>query len=177
MQNLTIRELQKQYVAWSQYNFPNKKPHEPLLGIFEELGELAEQAPMNLHLIQALIYIGHLAHAHLKREQGIRGTADEHHAKAKDAVGDILIFLIDYCDKQGYDLQEIAETTWAEVSKRDWKKDAKTGGSVSILIQGEAESIIRCPRCKTIVSVKGICSFCMRDQIIENKKEQDGTKK
>ena len=47
-----------------------------LLGICEEAGELC--------------------HAQLKKEQGIRGTIEQHDAAMKDAVGDIMIYAINY---------------------------------------------------------------------------------
>ncbi len=103
---LTFRKLQDEQRPWVKHNFDGRPPYFPLLGTMEELGELA--------------------HAHLKQEQGIR-TNEDHEAKAKDAVGDIIICLADYCTARGFDLQEIVETTWAEVKKRDWKADARNG--------------------------------------------------
>ena len=69
-----------------------------------------------------------MAHAHLKQEQGTRGTAEQHAAAAKDAVADTVIFLSDYCTARGFDFQEAVETTWARVQKRDFRKDPLTGG-------------------------------------------------
>jgi len=82
-------------------------PYRMLLGACEELGELC--------------------HAHLKQEQGVRGTNEEHVANAKDAVGDIIIYLTDYCYRRGWSLGEIVDTTWESVQKRDWKKNPHTG--------------------------------------------------
>lgn len=64
--------------------------------------------------------LGELTHSHLKQLQGIRGTPEEHVAKAKDAVGDIIVYLADYCTRRGWDLENIVSDVWAEVSKRDW---------------------------------------------------------
>ncbi len=108
MSDLTLRELQEQQRPWVEHNFGDRPAYWPLLGAMEELGELA--------------------HAHLKEEQGIR-TNEDHVANAKDAVGDILIFLSDYCEARGFDLQEILETTWASVKQRDWKANAATAES------------------------------------------------
>ena len=88
-------------------NFPNKKPHQPLLGIQEEVGELS--------------------HAHLKMEQGIR-TNEDHQAAKIDAVGDIVIYLADYCNQNGIFLDSAVEQTWAEVQMRNWKKNKVNGG-------------------------------------------------
>lgn len=101
MSDLTLRQLQEEQRPWQKHNFPTRKPYFPLLGVVEEIGELA--------------------HAHLKAEQGIRGTKEELDAKAKDAVGDAIVFLTDYCSACGYDIQEIIEEVWAEVKQRDWK--------------------------------------------------------
>jgi len=77
-----------------------------LLGLIEELGELA--------------------HSHLKEQQGIR-TSEDHVAKAKDAIGDIVIFLADYCNARVFNLALIIKETWEQVRKRDWKRDSKVG--------------------------------------------------
>jgi len=87
---------------WSLRNFPERKPHQPLLGAMEELGELA--------------------HAHLKEEQGIR-TDEDHEGNAMDAIGDIVIYLMDYCNQRGFLFSGIIETTWAHVKQRDWQKN------------------------------------------------------
>lgn len=104
---LTFRQLQEEQRPWVEHNFPGREWWQPLLGIFEEAGELA--------------------HAALKQRQGIRGTTEEHEEKGKDAIGDIIIFLADYATARGWNLQEIMEQTWAEVKKRDWQADPFTG--------------------------------------------------
>lgn len=109
-QKMNFELLQNGVKIWTRQNFgkpEDRASHQPLLGVSEEVGELC--------------------HAHLKAEQGIRGTPEELEAKAKDAVGDILIYLADYCNLRGFDMQEIIEQTWLEVRKRDWKKNSKTG--------------------------------------------------
>jgi NTP pyrophosphatase (non-canonical NTP hydrolase) len=104
---LTFRRLQSEVRAWSVRNFGDRATHQPLLGAMEELGELS--------------------HAHLKQEQGIRGTAAEHEAAAKDAVGDLIIYLADYVAGRGWDLQEIMEDTWEIVGRRDWTANKLNG--------------------------------------------------
>jgi NTP pyrophosphatase (non-canonical NTP hydrolase) len=59
-------------------------------------------------------------HAHLKEVQDIRGTAAEHQAKAKDSIGDIIVYLADYCNARGWNLEEIVREVWPKVRKRDW---------------------------------------------------------
>src|SRR5688572_7611302 len=102
-QPFTFRRLQHEVGEWSRRNFPNNMPHHPLLGLTEEVGELA--------------------HSHLKLEQGIRGTESEHILGKMDAVGDILIYLADYCSRNNIDMQETIEHTWRMVQKRDWQKN------------------------------------------------------
>lgn len=97
-----LRALQADHKEWSTRNFPNADPIDAVLGVAEEVGELC--------------------HAILKQRQGIRGTKEEHEAKAKDAVGDIVIFLLDVCNRRGWSFAEIVAETWAEVRKRDWTK-------------------------------------------------------
>ncbi len=65
-------------------------------------------------------------HSHLKAVQGIRNN-ENHAAKKKDSVGDIVIYLADYCTAEGIDFQNAVETAWNEVKQRDWKKNATTG--------------------------------------------------
>ncbi len=104
---MTFRDLQKFVGVWQDYNFGPQPPHRMVLGAAEEVGELC--------------------HAQLKMEQAIRGTPEEHNAAAKDAVGDAIIYLANYCTVKGFNLQQIMEDTWREISKRDWKKFPKNG--------------------------------------------------
>ena len=101
---IDLQKIQKEQHAWSNANFTNKKPYQPILGAAEEVGELA--------------------HAYLKMEQGIRGTREEHLAKMKDAVGDACVFLMELCNQMGWQMDEIIDETWNEVKKRNWKKDS-----------------------------------------------------
>lgn len=104
-----IRELQDQHKEWVDHNFPHQMPHQPLLGIAEEVGELS--------------------HVHLKREQGIRLLGgDRGHALTCDALGDIFIYMLSYANSNHIDLEVAIEDTWARVSLRDWEADPATGG-------------------------------------------------
>ena len=51
---------------------------------------------------------------------------ENHDEKIKDAIGDVLIFLMDYCTREGLDIQSILQKTWNDVKSRDWKKDPST---------------------------------------------------
>lgn len=76
-----IRELQPQVYAWKQRNFPTSTARLELMGVVEEMGELA--------------------HAFVKMEEGIRGTSEQHILNAQDAVGDILIYLLNFSSEVG----------------------------------------------------------------------------
>jgi NTP pyrophosphatase (non-canonical NTP hydrolase) len=104
---LTFRQLQIEQQEWEKKNFPDNQKHFAMLGLLEEVGELA--------------------HALLKMEQGIRGTKEEHMAAAEDAVGDITVYLSSVCSHYGIDFQGAVDKTWPEVQKRDWIKYPKDG--------------------------------------------------
>lgn len=103
---MTLSEYQTAVGAWSAKNFGNQPSYRPLLGVAEEVGELC--------------------HAHLKAEQGIRVNEDHFAAKC-DAVGDIIIYLCDYCAHEGISLEVALATAWEEVSARDWTKHKEKG--------------------------------------------------
>jgi NTP pyrophosphatase (non-canonical NTP hydrolase) len=105
---MELTQLQDEVGEWSCRNFPNNEPIDPLLGLVEEVGELA--------------------HAVLKARQGIRGTPQEHYDAMVDAVGDIVVYLADFCERNAIDLGLAVETTWMKVRQRDWKADPAKGG-------------------------------------------------
>ena len=103
-----IVDIQHEHHAWAVRNFPGSTPWQALLGVMEEGGELA--------------------HAYLKQSQMIR-TDEDHRAAARDAVGDITIYLMHFCTLMGWDLEYVVEEAWAKVQKRDWRKDPVKGGA------------------------------------------------
>jgi NTP pyrophosphatase (non-canonical NTP hydrolase) len=104
-----LSQLQSEHAEWLEYNFPSQREYQPLLGMVEELGELA--------------------HAHLKHEQGIRGyTTTEYFRDAEDAIGDFVIYLASYCNTNAINLERAVEVTWARVKRRDWVADPVKGG-------------------------------------------------
>jgi NTP pyrophosphatase (non-canonical NTP hydrolase) len=105
--SLNLFELQNEHREWLAHNFPDQQKHDALLGLVEEVGELA--------------------HAHLKNSQGIRGTSAEHLEAMSDAIGDIVIYLASYCNTNGFDLEGCVVNAWFEVKQRDWQKHPKTG--------------------------------------------------
>ncbi len=95
-----LNQLQAELIPWQAHNFPGRPPWHPVLGVGEEAGELM--------------------HSYLKEVQDIRGTAAEHQAKGRDAIGDIIVYLADYCNARGWNLEEIVREVWPKVRERDW---------------------------------------------------------
>lgn len=102
----SLTEIQAEMKPWVLHNFGDRPAWQPLLGAVEEVGELS--------------------HAFLKKSQGIRVNED-HDEAMKDAVADTVIYLMDFCNVQGYSLHQLVHETWEKVGKRDWKKNAATG--------------------------------------------------
>lgn len=100
--NIRLKTIQKNQEIWAAKNFPQRQPWHALLGIGEEVGELF--------------------HAYLKYITKIRNGHEDFQEKARDAVGDMLIFTLDFCSQMGWDAETILGNTWHEVRKRNWKK-------------------------------------------------------
>lgn len=124
----TLEKHQQEISDWSYAQFgkpkgKNRAQHDlidtndPLLGMVEELGELT--------------------HAVLKQKQQIR-TEENHEEKEKDAIGDLMIFLLDYCSRRGFSASEILKNTWEEVKRRDWVGDPVEGKQQDIIDQQRA---------------------------------------
>lgn len=103
----SIREIQSENSEWAVRNFPNSELWMPVMGAGEECGELF--------------------HSILKMYQGIRGTKGEHLVAAEDAIGDIVIYLMDVCNKLEIDLETVVNETWDTVINRDWVERPNTG--------------------------------------------------
>jgi hypothetical protein len=71
----TLEQLQEEQVLWVQHNFPDRPSWMPLMGVCEEVTELAR------------------AHANFDHEEIL------------DAIGDIVVFASDYCSAMGWDMQ------------------------------------------------------------------------
>ncbi len=104
---LNLRKLQKEQDKWQTRNFPGTLPVFCILGAVEEVGELC--------------------HAILKKQQGIRGSKKYHEAKIDDAIADIVIFLVGFCNLTGRDFEQILAKVWTKVKKRNWKKNKLNG--------------------------------------------------
>jgi len=104
---MELKEIQAEIVEWREHNFPGNTAVQQFLGMVEELGEIS--------------------HAILKGQQGIRGYSEDDTAEIQDGVGDLMIFLINFCDLNGWDTLEILQNTWDEVKQRDWVAHPETG--------------------------------------------------
>lgn len=86
MTEIDFNELQHDVGEWAEENFGEEQP--PwwcIKGAYEELGELF--------------------HSDLKRDQGIRLDDEDVGPEAeRDAIGDVLIYLMDFSYRAGYDL-------------------------------------------------------------------------
>lgn len=116
-----LRRLQTSFKIWVSRNFtvPSDTEQDVLL----------KEVRMTRPLLGAMEELGELSHAHLKQVQGIRGTAEEHEAAAKDAVGDVVVYLLDYCNQRGWDFAEILDNVAGQVLKRDWVANPGDGSS------------------------------------------------
>lgn len=104
--SLDLRDLQHDIGVWSRANFGDQPSTYALLGVMEEAGVLA--------------------HAHLKGLQGIRMTPEEVREKKEDAVADIVIYLLDYCEREGLLFEQALIDTKNKVLKRNWKDNPQT---------------------------------------------------
>lgn len=128
---MTIRQLQRENALWAKNNFQDScnVPHRPLLGLVEEIGELGDEINGlgNAMVTELARAVGRIAHSRLKREQSIR-IGEDHIKAAQDAIADIMIFLVHYCETEGWDCDDIVTKVWAEVKCRDWTKDKVNAG-------------------------------------------------
>lgn len=86
--------LQSEVGRWVTKNFPDSPPKHQIWGLIEELGELT--------------------HAHLKKEQGIRGSEEKHVAAGKDAIADSVIFFMSACTMHGWAAQDVLHSSSPE---------------------------------------------------------------
>lgn len=119
--SLSLKQLQEEQKSWVQHNFPNRESYMPLLGAIEEIGELSDLEPDDKHLFQLFKSLAKISHHHLKKEQKIR-VSEDHDKEIADGIADCIIFLSDYSEAKGFDLQRIVEETWNKVKNRDWQR-------------------------------------------------------
>ena len=71
--------------------------------------------------------IGSLCHNHLKMEQGIRGSVEDHLDDIKITLSTLITMLVNVCCDLGFNFNDVLSKTWSEVSKRDWTKNKLDG--------------------------------------------------
>ena len=87
--NKELRVIQLEVAVWNEFNFPNNTKENCILGIVEEIGELS--------------------HCILKQNQGIRKESSTEE-KLQDAIGDIVIYALNYCNYCGIDIMEALDS-------------------------------------------------------------------
>lgn len=87
----------------------------------DNFGQNADN-PVEWSVLGLIEEVGELAHHQLKGMQNIR-QGEDHEVGARDAVGDIFLFLLDYCTRRGWDFAEIVDEVVDEVHNRDWTKE------------------------------------------------------
>lgn len=118
---MDYKELQARDKEWLEHNFPDNTPGQAVLGIGEEIGELAELDASD-HIKYLAVALGKLNHARLKMEQKIRGSKEVHIKEMKDALADIQIYSASLCNLMGFSLDDIVTEVANEVFRRDWIK-------------------------------------------------------
>lgn len=93
-------ELQKLIQQWQEKNFDEVEMWELALGVCEEAGELC--------------------HCVLKSERGMNGE-EELDLEMRDAIGDVIVFLLGLCELKGWNIEEVVEEAVATVLQREWR--------------------------------------------------------
>lgn len=99
---IDLEKLQVDLLRWQIKNFRPCTKDQMLKGIIEEIGELC--------------------HFDLKQEQKIRHTYEECESGIKDSVGDLVIYLMQYCTHRGIVFEEIIRKTAEQVLSRNWQE-------------------------------------------------------
>lgn len=109
--SVTIREIQSSVASWVKHNFPSSTAQDEILGMQEDLGKLAR--------------------AYLKSKQKIRGysfSGDKSKREMSDAIGNMMIYMLGFCESVGIDLESEVFSAWEKIKKLDWSADPDSGG-------------------------------------------------
>jgi NTP pyrophosphatase (non-canonical NTP hydrolase) len=87
MSKFTLTQLQEEHAPWVLKNFGQHPAWHPLLGMIEELGELAEAMNLMLH-------------------EPNSDNCEKHKCNIKDGLGDVIIFMSDFCNISGINLND-----------------------------------------------------------------------
>lgn len=129
---------------WVAHNFPNNtlpQPQESVLGLIEEVGELA--------------------HADLKERQSIRGTPEEHQANAKDAIGDATVYLWGVMSHFSmYDTQSVAQHTLKQLDSAQGCifVAAKGSGAIGSWVTTSRTGLVRVNVNRVVAALEAYCT-------------------
>lgn len=128
-----LSHLTDEVGEWAEENFGNQLDILDSITERHRTGEYIEGADIGALFCTLGVNeeAGELAHSVLKRAQGIREDEDGvGEAAEKDAVGDIVVYLADFCHRRGYDLEDCVREAWhGEVSEREWDTRTRQGGA------------------------------------------------
>lgn len=127
---IDLSELTAQVGAWAEENFGGRDEIRSSMRYRGERGEPGADMGAVFCTLGVNEEAGELTHSVLKRAQGIREDEDDVGPVAEmDAVGDIVVYLADFCHRRGYDLEECVQRAWhGEVSDREWDSATRQGG-------------------------------------------------
>jgi len=125
---------------WEARQFGGGSVGESTLGVNEETGELSEAF---IYLAAMQCGAGRMAHAVLKRGQGIRGFDDPevYRSHAADAIADVAIFAMQCATKLRLDFWQIVEDTANQVMGRDWSKKTQPTPAAQGFTQVRGEDV------------------------------------
>jgi NTP pyrophosphatase (non-canonical NTP hydrolase) len=138
----TLVEIQREIGEWALEQFGNNRnrsaghPGEgaplgavpPLLGMNEEVGEVAGLSVSDAHVAFLSMAMMKLNHASVYRLQG-RGDYhldDKLRKELTDGLSDLFVFACDFANRQGISLAVALNETWEKVSRRrraTWNQD------------------------------------------------------
>ncbi len=87
--------IQEEQIAWSQRNFGMQSYRQPLLGMIEEICEL--EAAWRTRDTQMVSILNH--------PTSVAAVDPKPTDEVLDAIGDIAIYMLDYCGKRGWQLK------------------------------------------------------------------------
>lgn len=129
---IDLSELTWEVGKWAEENFGDQ--YDIQHSITERSRSAVQQDDVDIGAIFCTLGVneeaGELTHSVLKRAQGIRGDEEDVGPEAEmDAVGDIVVYLADFCHRRGYDLEECVQRAWdGEVSDREWDSATRADG-------------------------------------------------
>lgn len=104
----SLEVLLTEHRRWAEHNFGAAPTWQALAGVQEEVGELA--------------------HAFLKRAQGVRVGGKwigYRETQIADAVGDTFLYLAEFCRLEGISMIQCIRLAWKEIKQRRWGENAE----------------------------------------------------